>query len=189
MKEVPGRGSESCQRLLTRQGDRRHRLFSHMAARRAWPGSCSSTLTMATSGGAARKEEVYRPRHPEKRPFYSVLYRHYDKFKAAYDERFQKEHGRWRDVVDKVVGKYFNCGIFLGGYALTDYIQLLRRSGPRHDHSTASSLAWADAGGDMGSEGTRVERTPDCRAARWVLRHRSARVDRLGRGCVSASER
>ncbi len=141
------------------------------------------------SKSSSAKPAPYRARHPEKTAFFAVLYHHFDKFKASYEERFQRYYGRWRGVIDRVVGKYFSCGIFLGGCALTDYIQLLRCSGPRHDHSTTSSLAWADVEGDMGSEGTRIQRAPDCRAAGRVLRHRSARVDRLGWGCISVPER
>ena len=56
-------------------------------------------------------------RLPEKAPFFSVLYHYYDKFKAVYEERFEKHYGRWRGVIDKVVGKYFQWGVFLGGFA------------------------------------------------------------------------
>ena len=83
---------------------------------RRWPRNCPYVRIVATSRSETRKPSVYKPRHPEKTPFFAVLYQYYDKFKAAYDERFQKEYGRWRDVVDKVVGKYFNCGMFLGGF-------------------------------------------------------------------------
>ena len=72
---------------------------------------------MAASCSQISKPSAYKPRHPEKAPFFSVLYHYYEKFKAVYEERFQKEFGRWRGVTDKVVGKYFQCGIFLGGFA------------------------------------------------------------------------
>ncbi len=72
---------------------------------------------MATSRSETGKEAPYKPRHPETTPFFAVLYHHFDEFKAAYEELFQKEYGRWRSVIDKVVGKYFQCGVFLGGFA------------------------------------------------------------------------
>ena len=65
----------------------------------------------------AASVKTYKPRHPEKTPFYSVVYHYYDKFKAVYEECFQKEYGRWRGVIDEVVSKYFQCGTYLGGFA------------------------------------------------------------------------
>jgi len=43
---------------------------------------------------AHKAEKVYRPRRPEKTPFYSVLFHHFDRFVGEYDFRFQKQYGK-----------------------------------------------------------------------------------------------
>jgi hypothetical protein len=63
------------------------------------------------------KEKVYRPRHPEKTAFYSVLFHYFDRFVAEYEERFEKEYGRWRSVISETVGKYLDCGNLKRGFA------------------------------------------------------------------------
>ena len=61
---------------------------------------------------ASKKEKVYRPRHPEKTPFYSVLFHYFDRFVGEYDLRFDKHYGKWRAVMAYVVAKYLDCGIY-----------------------------------------------------------------------------
>jgi hypothetical protein len=66
---------------------------------------------------SACKEKVYRPRHPEKTAFYSVLFHYFDRFAGEYEERFEKEYGRWRNVISQTVGKYLDCGNLKRGFA------------------------------------------------------------------------
>ena len=66
---------------------------------------------------AQKQEKVYRQRRPEKTPFYSVLFHHFDRFVGEYDQRFEKHYGKWRCVISRVVGKYLDCGILKNGFA------------------------------------------------------------------------
>ncbi|HJZ12569.1 MAG TPA: transposase zinc-binding domain-containing protein [Acidobacteriota bacterium] len=66
---------------------------------------------------ASKKEKVYRPRHPEKTPFYSVLFHYFDRFVGEYDLRFDKHYGKWRAVMAYVVAKYLDCGMLKNGFA------------------------------------------------------------------------
>lgn len=34
----------------------------------------------------------------------------------VYDDRFQKEYGRWKSVIQRVVERYLACGILTGGF-------------------------------------------------------------------------
>jgi hypothetical protein len=36
---------------------------------------------------------VYRPRHPERTVLYRVIFHHFDRFLAEYEDRFQREYG------------------------------------------------------------------------------------------------
>jgi hypothetical protein len=65
---------------------------------------------------AQKQQNVYRQRHPEKTPFYSVLFHHFDRFAGQYDLRFEKHYGKWRPVIPRVVQKYLNCGILKNGF-------------------------------------------------------------------------
>jgi hypothetical protein len=49
-----------------------------------------------------KQEKVYRQRHPERTPFYSVLFHHFDRFVGQYDLRFEKHYGAWRPVIARV---------------------------------------------------------------------------------------
>ncbi len=53
---------------------------------------------------------LYRPRHPEKTVLYRVLFHHFERFLAEYEERFEREYGFFRPVVKEVVEKYLDCG-------------------------------------------------------------------------------
>jgi len=66
---------------------------------------------------AQQQQKVYRQRHPEKTPFYSVLFHHFDRFVGEYDLRFEKHCGAWRPVIARVVEKYLDCGILKNGFA------------------------------------------------------------------------
>ena len=51
---------------------------------------CFFIMAEARAGATAK---TYKPRHPEKKTFYSVVFHHYDQFKAVDEKRFQKEYG------------------------------------------------------------------------------------------------
>ena len=60
---------------------------------------------------------VYRQRHPEKSVLYRVLFHHFEEFLSEYENRFQKSFGYFRPVIQKVVGKYLDCGNPFCGFA------------------------------------------------------------------------
>jgi hypothetical protein len=63
------------------------------------------------------KEKVYRPRHPEKTVFFSVLFHYFDRFVSEYEDRFEREYGGWRNIISETVGKYLDCGNLKRGFA------------------------------------------------------------------------
>jgi len=60
---------------------------------------------------------VYRPRHPERTVLYRVLFHHFDRFLAEYEDRFEREYGFFRPIVKEVVEKYLDCGNPKCGFA------------------------------------------------------------------------
>ncbi len=49
---------------------------------------------------------VYRPRRPMASPLYRLLADHFDCFRGRYEDEFERHNGRWRWVVDAVVGRF-----------------------------------------------------------------------------------
>jgi len=64
-----------------------------------------------------KTEKVYRPRRPERSPFYSVLFHYFERFAAEYEFRFEKHFGRWRSIVRSTVEKFIDCGVLKNGFA------------------------------------------------------------------------
>jgi len=60
---------------------------------------------------------VYRPRHPERTVLYRVLFHHFERFLAEYEDRFEREYGFFRPIVKGVVEKYLDCGNPKCGFA------------------------------------------------------------------------
>ena len=60
---------------------------------------------------------VYRPRDPRKTPLFGLLDSLYDRVKGAWEERFERSYGFWRGLVDEVVARYLDCGIWQSGFA------------------------------------------------------------------------
>lgn len=61
---------------------------------------------------------IYRPRHPERTVLYRVLFHHFERFVAEYEERFEKAYGYFRPIIKNVVEKYLDCGNPCCGFAL-----------------------------------------------------------------------
>ena len=64
-----------------------------------------------------RQPALYRPRHARKTPLYQLVEKHYEDVKAVWDDRFEKEYGRWRGFIDNVVWRYLDCGVEEAGFA------------------------------------------------------------------------
>jgi len=60
---------------------------------------------------------VYRPRHPERTVLYRVLFHHFERFVAEYEERFEKAYGYYRPIIKDVVERYLDCGNPRCGFA------------------------------------------------------------------------
>jgi hypothetical protein len=60
---------------------------------------------------------IYRPRHPERSVLYRVLFHHFERFVAEYEERFEKAYGYFRPIIKDVVEKYLDCGNPRSGFA------------------------------------------------------------------------
>ena len=60
---------------------------------------------------------IYRPRHPERTVLYRVLFHHFGRFVAEYEERFERTYGYFRPIVREVLEKYLDCGNPRCGFA------------------------------------------------------------------------
>ncbi len=60
---------------------------------------------------------VYRPRHPERTVLYRVLFYHFERLLAEYEDRFEREYGYFRPIVKEVVERYLKCGNPKCGFA------------------------------------------------------------------------
>jgi hypothetical protein len=61
--------------------------------------------------------KLYRPRRPERSPFYAVLHQFFDRFTREYEQKFERTFGPLRGVVPKTVERFFGCGLPEGGFA------------------------------------------------------------------------
>lgn len=50
-------------------------------------------------------------------PLYRLLVDHFDAFRGRYEDRFERQYGRWRDVVDEVVARFLECGVLEAGFS------------------------------------------------------------------------
>jgi ribosomal protein S27E len=60
---------------------------------------------------------IYRQRHPEHTVFYRVFFHYFEQFLQEYENRFEKEYGYFRPVIQEVVEKYLDCGNPMSGFA------------------------------------------------------------------------
>jgi len=75
------------------------------------PGEWAAAWTVA------EPPAVYRPRHPERSPFYRLFETHFDRYVRAYEERFEPRSGPLRPVVVRSVEDFLGCGRLEGGFA------------------------------------------------------------------------
>jgi hypothetical protein len=54
---------------------------------------------------------VYKPRRPRDSPLFRLVEQHIEEFLRVYPERFAKEHGPLRPVVERVLREFIRCGI------------------------------------------------------------------------------
>ena len=60
---------------------------------------------------------VYRPRQPRESDFHRLVREHFDDFRAAYPERYARQFGYWRPIIDQAVHKFLQCGDLHHGFA------------------------------------------------------------------------
>jgi len=60
---------------------------------------------------------TYRQRHPENTAFYQCLESYWPEFKETYPYFYEKEYGPLRQVVEKTVERFLDCGIYRNGFA------------------------------------------------------------------------
>ena len=106
------------------------------AARKGPPlrlcGPGSSDAGRSVSSGAAG---FYNQRRATETPFYRLVAGHWDEFKRGYPEKYERDFGVWRGVVEDVVGKFLECGDLTHGFA--------RVRCPDCRHEMFVALTWA----------------------------------------------
>ena len=60
---------------------------------------------------------VYRPRDPRKTALWGLLDTLYERVKGSWEERFERQYGFWRGLVDEAVARYLDCGVWDNGFA------------------------------------------------------------------------
>ncbi len=71
---------------------------------------------------------AYRPRHPERSPFYQCLEDYWDEFKQSYPCFYEADYGSWRSEGQTLVGRLLECGILRHAFARIHCPQLSSRS-------------------------------------------------------------
>jgi Transposase zinc-binding domain/Putative transposase len=66
---------------------------------------------------AASLYAFYRPHIPQTTPLYRLVEAHVADVRDGWEERFEGRYGLWRDVADKAVAAYLDCGILENGFA------------------------------------------------------------------------
>src|SRR4030042_3776582 len=61
--------------------------------------------------------KLYRPRRPERSPFYAVLHHYFDRSTREYEHRFERTFGPLRGIVPKTVERFLDCGLPESGFA------------------------------------------------------------------------
>jgi len=71
----------------------------------------------AAAWAVAESPAVYRPRHPERSPFYRLFETHFDRYVREYEQLFEPRSGPLRPVVVRSVEDLLGCGRPEGGFA------------------------------------------------------------------------
>ena len=62
------------------------------------------------------RTRVYRPRRPRESPLFRLVEQHLEEFLRVYPERFAKQHGPLRPVVERVLRGFIKCGDAAHGF-------------------------------------------------------------------------
>ena len=54
---------------------------------------------------------VYRPRRPRESPLFRVVEQHLEELLRVWPERFEREHGPLRPVVERSLREFLTCGL------------------------------------------------------------------------------
>ncbi len=60
---------------------------------------------------------AYRARRPAETPLYVLIESLYETVKGAWEDLFERRYGFWRGLLDSVVARYLDCGLFKRGFA------------------------------------------------------------------------
>jgi hypothetical protein len=60
---------------------------------------------------------VYRPRRARESPLFRLVEQHLEEFLRVYPDRFAKQHGPLRPVVERVLRRFLTCGLVEHGFA------------------------------------------------------------------------
>jgi hypothetical protein len=60
---------------------------------------------------------VYRPRKPRDSPLFQLVERHLEELLRVWPERFARQHGPLRAVVERVLREFLRCGLLQHGFA------------------------------------------------------------------------
>jgi len=63
------------------------------------------------------RTDPYRPRHPERTPFYQCLEDYWDEFQESCPYFYEAEYGPWHPVLEKTVDRFLECGLLRHGFA------------------------------------------------------------------------
>jgi hypothetical protein len=67
--------------------------------------------------GLSRRSPEGEGGKPRASPLWQCLTRHFDRFQAVYEERYQPRHGYLRPIIPEVVNKFMDCGDLERGFA------------------------------------------------------------------------
>lgn len=61
--------------------------------------------------------QTYRPREPQKSPYYQCVEDNFESFEQVYDELFSTKYGFFRPYTKEVIYRYLDCGDLHHGFA------------------------------------------------------------------------
>ncbi len=68
-------------------------------------------------GALSAAGTFYHPRQATDTPFYKLVAGHFGEFGRVYPEKYERDFGFWRGVIDDVVRKFLECGDLAHGFA------------------------------------------------------------------------